>query len=85
MPDRGSDEAAEVEIARVLGGLMAASHVYRGLLEDSRLVIARLAEDYPPAGLLATSVEVAVAGPGRLGTPRHVEELTSKALRELEA
>jgi hypothetical protein len=75
--------ANEQDVLRVLGGLAAASRAYRLQVEEARLVIEVLAEDYGPAAVLLNSVVVASAMPARLGTPRHIELSTVEALKGL--
>ncbi len=65
--------------------LAGESRVYRLHLENARPAIERLAADTDDvnAGMLLTSMVAALAEPGRLGCPRHVEELALGVLREL--
>ena len=67
----------------MLGGLAAASRLYRRQLEDTWLLIERLSEDYAPAMMMATSMRAATAKPARLGTVRDMEERAEAALDEL--
>src|SRR2546429_2000896 len=82
-PKRGPEAAPELEIAHVLGGLAAASRLYRRQLEDTWLLIERLSEDYAPAMMMATSMRAATAKPARLGTVRDMEERARAAPDEL--
>lgn len=75
--------ADEREVLRVLSGLAAASRAYRLQVEEARLVIEVLAQDYLPATLLLDSVVAASAMPAHLGTPRHIEQAAVGALKAL--
>lgn len=65
--------------------LAGESRVYRLHLENARPAIERLAADTDDvnAGMLLTSMIAALAEPGRLGTPRHLEQLALAVLHDL--
>jgi hypothetical protein len=74
-------QLSEEDIVRMLGELAESSSAYRRVIEEYQSAVEQLAEDYRPAALLHQSMVVAVAEPGRLGTPRHLEQLAVAALR----
>jgi hypothetical protein len=82
LSDQRPAGVTEADAADALGGLAATAHTLLRWVELARPLMERLAEDYPPAALLAQSLATG-ADPAYLGTPRHLEEAAAALLRDL--
>ena len=82
MSDQRPASVTEADVADALGGLAATARTLLRWVELARPLMERLAEDYPPAALLAQSLATG-ADPAYLGTPRHLEEAALALLHDL--